>query len=79
MIMQNNDGGHFDREPSRPPVTPVSEEVGRIYGFVPLDPNAATQRLDVAHRSILRHHLNQNAQADVTVGSEPFGQTLYFG
>ncbi len=79
MIMQNNDGSVFDREPSRAPVTPVPDDPGRVYGFVPLDPNAAAHRLDHAHRSILRHHLNQNAQADVSSCTEPFGQSLYFG
>lgn len=90
MIMQNNDGGRFDRP--RPAVspqteTPAASEVttqqeltaGQMYGFVPLDPNAAVYRLDCAHRTILNHHLNRQAQADVSGQYEPFGQSLYFG
>lgn len=84
MIMQNNDGGRFDR--SRPQASPQPETstqqdiaAGQMYGFVPLDPNATVYRLDAAHRTILNHHLNRQAQADVSGQYEPFGQSLYFG
>ncbi len=67
MIMQNNDGGRFDR--SRPQASPQPEAstqqdiaAGQMYGFVPLDPNATVYRLDAAHRTILNHHLNRQAE-----------------